>query len=301
MQVERTAPLSAAGHRDDPALRLPWDPGRTLWVGCALVAVFWILSWFGPEPLRFYTFFPLWLGYIFTVDGITYRRSGTSLLARDRAGFAGLFLLSGPFWWVFEAMNERLDNWFYRLPIEFSLPVYGFLASIAFSTVIPAVFGTAELLRTFRPFDRAMRLPPLQMRRSGLLLLMASGVAMLLLVIVFPGQAFPLAWLSLFFIVDPFNALRGRRSLIAQVSAGRWDTVVCLFAAGITCGFFWEMWNYWSVPSWEYQVPYVGFLKIFEMPILGFGGFPPFALECFVMYVAVRRWFWRAAARPISI
>jgi hypothetical protein len=29
-------------------------------------------------------------------------------------------------------------------------------------------------------------------------------------------------------------------------------------------------------------------LKIFEMPVPGYFGFPPFALECFTMYVFVR-------------
>jgi len=29
--------------------------------------------------------------------------------------------------------------------------------------------------------------------------------------------------------------------------------------------------------------------KIFEMPLPGYFGFPPFALECFTMYVLVRR------------
>jgi hypothetical protein len=28
----------------------------------------------------------------------------------------------------------------------------------------------------------------------------------------------------------------------------------------------------------------LGFAKVFEMPLLGFLGFPPFALECAVMY-----------------
>jgi hypothetical protein len=37
------------------------------------------------------------------------------------------------------------------------------------------------------------------------------------------------------------------------------------------------------------------------MPIPGYLGFPAFAVECFTMYVAVRRWVWRAPARPISI
>ncbi len=107
---------------------------------------------------------------------------------------------------------------------------------------------------------------------------------MFLLVVLFPGQAFPLAWISLVFVVDPINALRGRRSLIAQIAGGRWDTIVCLFLAGITCGFFWEMWNFWSVPSWEYHVPYVGFGHVFAMPILGYGGYFPFALEIYALW-----------------
>jgi hypothetical protein len=36
------------------------------------------------------------------------------------------------------------------------------------------------------------------------------------------------------------------------------------------------------------------------MPILGFGGFPPFAVECFAMYVAIRRLFWQAVPRPVG-
>jgi len=29
-------------------------------------------------------------------------------------------------------------------------------------------------------------------------------------------------------------------------------------------------------------------VKIFEMPVLGFLGFPPFAVECWVIYIFVR-------------
>jgi hypothetical protein len=47
-------------------------------------------------------------------------------------------------------------------------------------------------------------------------------------------------------------------------------------------------------------VPILSDVKIFEMPILGFGGFPPFAVECFAMYVAIRRLLWRGASRPIA-
>jgi hypothetical protein len=49
------------------------------------------------------------------------------------------------------------------------------------------------------------------------------------------------------------------------------------------CGFLWELFNFWAGSKWIYTVPYVGSLKVFEMPILGFLGFPPFAVECYVM------------------
>ena len=46
-------------------------------------------------------------------------------------------------------------------------------------------------------------------------------------------------------------------------------------------GFFWEMWNFYSLPKWYYTIPYVGFWKVFEMPILGYGGYPFFGLVVF--------------------
>jgi hypothetical protein len=40
--------------------------------------------------------------------------------------------------------------------------------------------------------------------------------------------------------------------------------------------------------KWTYTVPYFGETKIFEMPVLGYLGFPPFAIECWAMYIFVR-------------
>jgi hypothetical protein len=59
---------------------------------------------------------------------------------------------------------------------------------------------------------------------------------------------------------------------------------VALPLAALTCGFFWEMWNFFSLPKWYYTVPYVGFARVFEMPILGYTGYLPFALELFALY-----------------
>jgi hypothetical protein len=50
----------------------------------------------------------------------------------------------------------------------------------------------------------------------------------------------------------------------------------------------WEFFNYWAIAKWTYTVPYFGNVKIFEMPVLGYLGFPPFAVECWVFYIFVR-------------
>jgi hypothetical protein len=99
-----------------------------------------------------------------------------------------------------------------------------------------------------------------------------------------PQVMFPFVWIGLFLFVDVINAFSGGKSITAQVAQGRWDTVLVLFAAGITCGFFWEMWNFWSLPKWTYDVPLVSRPKVFEMPLLGYGGYFPFALEVYAAY-----------------
>jgi hypothetical protein len=44
------------------------------------------------------------------------------------------------------------------------------------------------------------------------------------------------------------------------------------------------MWNYFSYPKWIYHVPWGNWLHIFEMPLLGYGGYLPFALELYALY-----------------
>ncbi|MGB3306354.1 MAG: hypothetical protein WBA63_09245 [Thermomicrobiales bacterium] len=260
--------------------RQPWH----LMAGVALVAVAWPLAWFGPAPFSEYTFFPLWLGYILTVDGLTALRTGTSLLTRDGRRFALLFVFSLPLWWLFEFANHFLGNWRYVQATHYSTAVYAALASLAFSTVMPAVFVTAELYRSAGCFGAARNWIRIAPSRSRQIAIAALGLAMFVASIVFPHVAFPLVWIGVFLLLDPLNALTGGGSITAQVAVGRWDTVLVLFAAGLTCGFFWEMWNVWSLPKWVYDVPYVGQPKLFEMPLLGYGGYLPFALEIYAFY-----------------
>lgn len=266
--------------RQDRTRRTPVQ----LVIGVALIAVVWPLAWFGPAPLSEFTFFPLWLGYILTVDGLAFRRSGTSLLTRDGRRFVLLFMFSIPLWWLFEFANQFLRNWEYVLARDYSRVAYAALASLAFSTVMPAIFVTAELYRTFEPFAVARRWIRIAPSRGGLIAIAGLGLAMFVASLVFSDVAFPLVWIGIFLLLDAINALTGGRSIAAQIADGRWDTVLILFAAGITCGFFWELWNFWSLPKWVYDVPRVARPKLFEMPLLGYGGYLPFALEIYAFY-----------------
>jgi hypothetical protein len=82
----------------------------------------------------------------------------------------------------------------------------------------------------------------------------------------------------------PGHAWLGYRTLLDFTRSRDWRPVVALCVGCLTCGLFWEMWNYWSYPKWTYQVPFVGVLEVFEMPVLGYGGYLPFALELHALY-----------------
>lgn len=253
------------------------------WLGFALVGVFWGLNW-GLSGLRtHWGFFPLWLGYCLVVDAWVWRRRATSLWTRGRGNFVGLFAASVPIWWLFELINERTSNWFYLGRSGFTDLEYVLLASLSFSTVVPAVFGTAELIgtcgwiRSLTP-KRSIVVPGPWWAPT------LAGLVFLALCLTWPRYFFPFVWLSLFFVVDPLNRRRGRPSIFQQLSDGDWRTAICLGGGALTCGTFWEMWNFYSYPKWQYQIPFVDFLRIFEMPLLGYGGYVPFALELFALY-----------------
>lgn len=61
--------------------------------------------------------------------------------------------------------------------------------------------------------------------------------------------------------------------------------MVALGAGALVCGWFWEMWNYWAFPKWQYTIPWVDFVYVFEMPLLGYSGYLPFGLEVYAAYL----------------
>jgi hypothetical protein len=93
-------------------------------------------------------------------------------------------------------------------------------------------------------------------------------------------------WVGLIYLLDPINAWLGAPSLLRDWRAGRWGRTVALMLGGASSGLLWESANYWALSKWTYHLPFLGSLeryRYFEMPWLGFLGFLPFALECWVV------------------
>ena len=239
------------------------------WAGLLLLAVCWPLNWTLPGTPTAYLFFPLWLGYILVVDALVLSRTGTSLWTRSRRDFVLLFVASGPAWWLFEAINRRTGNWEYQGGTAFTDLEYYLLCTISFSTVMPAVFGTAELVGSFRWIQRFAAGPRLRPTPTVNLGLFFSGAAMLALTLAWPRYFYPFVWTSLVLMLEPLNCWLGRRHFLQHTQQGDLRPVACLGLGAVICGFFWEMWNYYSYPKWVYHTPGAQFLHVFEMPLLG--------------------------------
>ncbi|MHA2099647.1 MAG: hypothetical protein ACW99A_13305, partial [Candidatus Kariarchaeaceae archaeon] len=175
------------------------------WFGIILIVIFWYLNW-NLEGLRTHIlFFPLWFGYILTIDAIVFFRKDSSLLSRSNKKFILLFIISAPAWWLFELINIRTENWFYDGKQYFTAIEYALLATLSFSTVIPAVFSTAELIGSYKWINRFAKGKLLLPSKSNLSYFIIAGLIMLGLIILFPKYFYYLEWLAVFFILEPIN------------------------------------------------------------------------------------------------
>jgi hypothetical protein len=234
------------------------------------------------HPVSDFSFPFLWLGYILLLDGGLLAQRGRSPFTHARRLFFVMFPVSAVIWWLFEWFNQAVHNWAYIGGGLYKGIWFVLIASMDFSTVLPAVWLTALAIDTLLPprdsSQKRGSLPP-----GILMCVFGAGILCIVLPVLFPSYAFGLIWICMFFLLDPLNYLLGRTSIVERVWHGDWRLVFRFAPAALVCGFFWESWNYWADPKWVYSVPHVGFLHIFEMPLLGYSGYLPFGLELFAM------------------
>ncbi len=278
--------------------RLP----RWGWIALAWTGTWWIIAWTRLPcfaPIQRHTFTPLWLGYITFVNALTFARSGRCMMTQEPRRLMRLFAASGFFWWFFEYLNRFVQNWFYVGIENFGRFEYFIFATLAFSTVLPAVISTAEMLDAFTPANAlafTARRPPAGATEPRRIAAKILGGAQLLLgclaltsIGIWPDYFFPFLWLAPLFILTSLKALRGEETIFSPAARGDWRRLAVLSLAALICGFFWEMWNFHSLAKWQYLVPFVGVWKVFEMPLLGFAGYLPFGWECAVIADALAR------------
>lgn len=279
----------AAVRAEEPARTAPAWVAVIAGLGSLAIAFSGLLA--GREPFVSWFYQIAWYSVLLAGDGVialigaTGRRGEFLLLGRPRYLLALLFW-SAVVWYFYELLNFRLVNWYY-INLAPSLPVRWIATTIAFATVLPAVFVSEKILDGLRVAHKT-RWKPLQVDARFVRNMQWVGAGMMGLVLAWPQYFFPLVWGASMLIVEPSVYRRSReRSLLADLERGEPGRLLRLLLGGAAIGLIWESLNIRAHTKWIYTVPGLEDVKLFEMPVLGFFGFPPFAVECFILWQAI--------------
>ncbi len=255
-------------------------------LGTVGLAAAWLLRFLGVEPIPTWFYVAVWYPTLVLLDG------GASILGRDRPLLGrpqlslSLFAWSSAIWLVFEALNFRLETWYYVF-LPRSVPERWAGILVSFATVMPAVILAARLLESAKVGMR-WRTAPLPLGVPRVEWFVPLGIAATAAALIWPRYAHPLVWGSFLLIADPIVYRKAPHwSILADLERGRWERAGRLMLGGLGIGLLWELYNHGARGKWIYTVPWLEEIKWFEMPPLGFLGFPFFALEAWSMYHAL--------------
>lgn len=280
--------------------------------GLVVSAGMCLLSARGVEPLAIWLYPAAWYPLLLAIEGgIALRHGRFLLLGRPRL-LLSVVGWSVPLWMLWEVLNFRLENWYYVFVPDRRAELWTGVV-LSFGTVLPACLLPAALVwprsgeearsgegARFGEGARSGQNPTNHgtgigesLPRGRLTAIRLAGVAMLVLPLVWPRVFFPIVWGGFVFLVEPdLYRHAPSRSLLADVVRGRLRRIGALLLGGALAGLTWEALNSVARGRWIYTVPFLEELKLFEMPLLGFLGFPPLALSCFSLYqwLCLRGW-----------
>lgn len=290
-----TAGVPAANTQAASGPRLPWWTAA----GVVLLAVgVWSLVEDVPVlNVLWYAF--AWYGYLLCLDGLTNRLTGGSPLSDRPRRVLSWLAWSVPFWFVFELYNLRIANWYYVYALR-SEPASFSYAVVAFATVLPACFCHAELFRRLAWWS-SLRRPRISTPRRWVTVAWIAGTLCCILPVVWPVACFWMVWGALLGIPEAIAYRVGAPSFIRDLEEGRPQRLMTLLAGGGVAGFVWEGLNYWARCKWVYTVPGMEEWKLFEMPVLGFLGFPVLALNAAATYGLVGHAIRRSRAAAVVL
>lgn len=251
-------------------------------IGLAIVVIMEIIALLGVPHANIWVTPLGWYGYILFFDWLIFRRRKESLLMTYTKEFFMMFPISIGLWCIFELHNLFFHNWEYiGLPQNRFIAVFAFF--ISFATILPAIYETFEFLKMRNFFDFKIR--PNSYSKIRLISEMILGTILIFIATLLPSiYTGPLIWPGYLFLFVPLNYLLGGPSILKEREEGKISDYINLLIAGYICGIVWEFLNFWSGAKWVYHVPYFPNVRIFEMPIIGFFGFGPFAIAFVEMY-----------------
>lgn len=253
-------------------------------LGVILISIGFFLSQYNVRPYIDYNFHLTWYGFLLITDNIAFKLSGNSLFSNWR-NFVFLAFSSTFFWWFYEWINLSLNNWFYPIQALYSSTEWGIFSTAAFITVLPHLVISTNLVTGFLKNDIIFIKSKISL--SNAIIFTLLGLICLSAVITSPNLTFPLVWLVVFLVLDPINAMQGRRSLIVQILRKNYKPLIILGIAALLAGFWWETINYlvpkWTYPiaAWFWDLPAPIITKYAEMPLVGFLGYIPFIYSAF--------------------
>ena len=285
----------------NPRPRFP----RWGYLGLVLLVASWTIAWsrfpcFSPYAQALLSYFPVWMGYIVTMNAVVKWRSGTCPMTERPWLYAASFPASALFWWFFEYLNRFVWNWYYLGIAGFGAVEYTVYATLCFASVLPAVYVTAEFLGTFRFFDDRNYegmpwKPDVRSPVSCCVLAVLSAVGLCGIVFV-PEYVYLFLWISPLMVFVLVQVLLREPCILDRLRTGSWGFVFRFEIAALCCGLCWETWNYYAYAKWVYAVPWVHGFQVWEMPLIGFAGYLPFGVEC----AAVTAWLGLPVSREGS-
>jgi hypothetical protein len=238
-----------------------------------------------------------WTGFILCGDLALERLAGRSLLAHHPRDLAAMSAVSAAVWWGFEGANvASFQSWSYTPSPDVPRWVQRARSTWFFATLLPATWVALALALTLPGVQRLRRSWGWPIGRRTLRALTGLGLACGLASLAARPLALPLTLCALVGVLDPMNHRRGLPSLVGALRAGDLRTPVALAVSSLATGLLGEFWNAHATPRWTYDVPWIGFWYVFEMPLLGFAGYPMLAAALWVVYHAVRPWIVREPA-----
>jgi hypothetical protein len=114
-----------------------------------------------------------------------------------------------------------------------------------------------------------------------------------------PDKLFFVLWISPAILIAVVLDKLGIWTPLRSIGKGNWRPVLVFALTYLAAGLCLECENYFSAARingvaiyseqpafWQYNLPYISRFHLFEMPILGFFGYMPFGIYCWVWWIA---------------